>query len=68
MGTDNGTPVEYIRIGLSWTHLLKLLVYQAQKDLGLGDFELDAGQVSRVLSNQLRQVRPMYFEIQFSIR
>ena len=68
MGTDNGTPVEYIRIGLSSTHLSKLLVYQVQKDLGLGDFELDAGQDSRLLSNQRRQVRPMYFEIQFSIR
>lgn len=36
MGTDNGTPVEYIRIGLSWTHLLKRLVCQVQRDLDLG--------------------------------
>lgn len=68
MGTDNGTPVEYIRIGLSWTHLLKRLVYQVQKDLDLGDLELDAGRDSRLLSDQLRQVRSMCVEIQFSIR
>jgi len=66
MGIDNGTPVGYIRIGLSWTHLLKLLVHQVQKDLGLGDLELNAGRDSRLLSDQFRQVRPMNVETQFS--
>ena len=68
MGTDNRTPVEYIHIGLSWTHLLKPLVYQLQKDLHLGDSELDAGRDSKLLSDKLLQVRPMCVETQFSTR
>ena len=49
-------------------HPSKRLAYQAQKDLDLGDLELDIGRNSMLSPDQLRQVRPMCVETQLLIR